>query len=268
MILTKSEEQTKLISNLESDLYRLQQQQLQLNPSSLAMSSPSPLLSPPNTTDSTVPSPQISSLLPVLTSQRDRFHKRNLELEADNKRLLSSLSSSNNEIENLRADNVRLYEKIRFLESFAGGAGGAKHHRAINVSSDNPTEQKYSTLYEQRLDPFQQFHADESNRRIKSMSPLAQSTLFVARLVLARPMIRTVLVGYVVLLHLLVGSTLLQFSHSQECRHDHDVKFWRETLASGYIDLDELKGVKELIDNTISSSSIKGVPRAENALLK
>jgi hypothetical protein len=109
---------------------------------------------------------------------------------------------------------------------------------------------------------------------MKSLSPLAQSTLYIAKLVLARPIVRAILIAYVFVLHLLVGSTLLQFSHWQECRHDHDVKFWRESIESGGMEAQELEGVKKLIDKQINdkhsaviSNSGKAIPKAENALL-
>ena len=50
----------------------------------------------------------------------------------------------------LKADNVKLYEKIRFLQGF-GGARGQSSSTVVEVES------RYKNTYEQKLDPFATF---------------------------------------------------------------------------------------------------------------
>ena len=91
-----------------------------------------------------------SSLLPIVSSQRERFKQRNMELEAVSLSNHSNLSYANciiarllththtlslsqeshqqkqtisvlqREVDSIRGDNVKLYEKIKFLQSYPG----------------------------------------------------------------------------------------------------------------------------------------------------
>ena len=67
------------------------------------------------------------------------------------------------EAKQLSADNVKLYEKIRFLQGFGAGtsARGASTTRTTNVE----VEARYQTQYEQRLDPFTTFSNQEKQKR-------------------------------------------------------------------------------------------------------
>ena len=62
------------------------------------------------------------------------------------------------ELEALKADNMKLYEKIRYLENFAasGGQGGNKTapHEIVSSRSLN---HKYEALYESEINPWKQF---------------------------------------------------------------------------------------------------------------
>lgn len=58
------------------------------------------------------------SMLRVICQQRDRFKQRIVELEAENKSLTLRIDKINSELESLRGDNLRLFEKIRFLQSY------------------------------------------------------------------------------------------------------------------------------------------------------
>ena len=56
--------------------------------------------------------------------QRERARKHANELEAENRRLADQGKAQHSELRKLQADNLRLYEKARFLEATAGAAGG------------------------------------------------------------------------------------------------------------------------------------------------
>ena len=54
----------------------------------------------------------------ILQAQRERFRKRNEELEEEQTRLTSQLLALQGQVSDLQTDNVKLYEKIRFLQGF------------------------------------------------------------------------------------------------------------------------------------------------------
>ncbi|XP_061637024.1 cut-like homeobox 1b isoform X4 [Phyllopteryx taeniolatus] len=93
-----------------------------------------------------LPQGQMDSLLSIISSQRERFRSRNQELEAENRSMQQTMQALQNELDSLRADNIKLYEKIKFLQSYAGRAGGS-----------DDTVMRYSSQYEERLDPFTSF---------------------------------------------------------------------------------------------------------------
>ncbi|XP_007468954.1 PREDICTED: uncharacterized protein LOC103085762 [Lipotes vexillifer] len=95
---------------------------------------------------STLPEGQVDSLLSIISSQRERFRARNQELEAENRLAQHTIQALQSELDSLRADNIKLFEKIKFLQSYPGRGGGS-----------DDTELRYSTQYEERLDPFSSF---------------------------------------------------------------------------------------------------------------
>ena len=70
-----------------------------------------------------------SSMVAILRGQRDRFRQRMLELEAEATARTSELAEARGAVSRLTSDNVKLYEKIRYLQSFlatsTSGGGGA-----------------------------------------------------------------------------------------------------------------------------------------------
>ena len=61
-----------------------------------------------------------SAVTDVLLSQRDRFRLRILELENEVAARTAALADSAARVHQLTSDNVRLYEKMRYLQTFAG----------------------------------------------------------------------------------------------------------------------------------------------------
>ena len=95
-----------------------------------------------------------SALLPIVHAQRERFRQRNEELEDAQARHLQQISLLQGETEGLKTDNVKLYEKIRFLQGFGGAP------RQIQSSSSSAVvevESRYRNTYEQKLHPFSTF---------------------------------------------------------------------------------------------------------------
>ena len=74
-----------------------------------------------------------SSLLPIVEAQRERLRLRNDELESLSLSQQHQLTTLTSQVESLQQDNVKLYEKIRFLQSCGatnrcGGGGGQFLH--------------------------------------------------------------------------------------------------------------------------------------------
>ena len=68
-----------------------------------------------------------------------------------------------NEVDTLRSDNVKLYEKIRFLQSYPNKGGAASRE-------DENTVNKYSSQYEARLDPFAAFNKNVSSKSLGKLT--------------------------------------------------------------------------------------------------
>ncbi|KAA0720582.1 Protein CASP [Triplophysa tibetana] len=195
-----SSDQKDLIVKLEQDLSTIQS--IQSRPDAEGADS-SALVFPEPVKDATslfsvasgspqgdLPQGQMDSLLTIISSQRERFRSRNLELEAANGSLQQTLQSLQSELDSMRADNIKLYEKIKFLQSFPSRAG----------DSDD-TVMRYSSQYEERLDPFTSF----SKR---------------GRVILSNKMARTVAFFYTLLLHCLIFLVLYKAAWSESVGRD------------------------------------------------
>lgn len=114
-----------------------------------------------------------TSILPIITSQRDRFRQRNSELEEQLLKQSETLTELRGEIKSLQNDNLKMYEKVRYLESYSSGgiaapagqlspgvssAGGGGSLRTL-VGNNKRDEElgKYRNLYEDSMNPFEVF---------------------------------------------------------------------------------------------------------------
>jgi len=166
------------------------------------------------------------SLLAIVSSQRERFRQRNQELEGENISYKNRVQSLQDDMDGLRNDNLKLYEKIKFLQS---------NYSSSNVSSSpvggQQLESRYALQYEQSLDPFQTFARKERNRKYGSMRPYEKATLALVRFILGSPLARTFAFFYSVFLHLLVFLVLYRFSLVVECHEES-----REDCAKQFAD--------------------------------
>ncbi|KAK1790639.1 hypothetical protein P4O66_014030, partial [Electrophorus voltai] len=137
-----------------------------------------------------LPQGQMDSLLSIISSQRERFRARNQELEAESRSLQQTLQALQSELDSLRADNIKLYEKIKFLQIYPTRAAGT-----------DDTVMRYSSQYEERLDPFASF-----SRK--------------GRVILSNKMARTVAFFYTLFLHCLVFLVLYKTAWSESIGRD------------------------------------------------
>ncbi|XP_070591287.1 protein CASP isoform X6 [Erythrolamprus reginae] len=163
----------------------------------------------PSSTSTQIPEGQVDSLLSIISSQRERFRARNHELEAENRLMQHTMQALQSELDNLRADNIKLYEKIKFLQSYPGRGSGS-----------DDTELRYSSQYEERLDPFTSFSRKERQRKYQSLSPWDKATLSLGRLVLSNKVARTIAFFYTLFLHCLVFLVLYKIAWSESVGRD------------------------------------------------
>ncbi|XP_038548230.1 cut-like homeobox 1b isoform X4 [Micropterus salmoides] len=158
---------------------------------------------------SELPQGQMDSLLSIISSQRERFRSRNQELEAENRSMQQTMQALQSELDSLRADNIKLYEKIKFLQSYPSRAGGS-----------DDTVMRYSSQYEERLDPFASFSKKERQRRYLSLSPWDKATLSLGRVILSNKVARTIAFFYTLFLHCLVFLVLYKTAWSESIGRD------------------------------------------------
>lgn len=152
------------------------------------------------------------SLLPIVSAQRERFRQRNEELEGELTGKSQQVTLLQNELDSLRADNLKLYEKIKFLQSYQGR----------QTKEDTAAESRYSSQYEEALDPFSSFSRKEKLRRYAALSPFEKVTLSMGRFILGNKTARTVAFLYTTLVHSLIFLVLYKIAHIESCKRDFE----------------------------------------------
>jgi homeobox protein cut-like len=156
-----------------------------------------------------------SGILPMITAQRDRFKKRNEQLEnelSDSHRTVSSLRQ---EIASLQKDNLNLYEKTRYVSTYnrAGQTSSVSAYatnpgistvQASSSTSSGLSLDRYRSAYESNISPFAAFRGRESARAYKRMSLPERIVFSITRMVLATRTSRNLFAGYCVALHVIV----------------------------------------------------------------
>ncbi|KAJ2722687.1 hypothetical protein GGI07_003150 [Coemansia sp. Benny D115] len=197
-----------------------------------------------------------SGLLDIVTGQRDRFRQRNIELEDELREQTISGNEVRRQAEQLKQDNLRLYEEIKYLRSYtstvAGSSGTAtSSHNAsagmmhlgkdslamtpskfsssssfsnggrVQIDVDTGVAAKYKGMYEESLNPFNVFHRRETTRRVRSMGVLDRLVYLFSQFVMGSRRARLAMLGYAALLHILVFFTLYRsMLIADESTHD------------------------------------------------
>ncbi|KAF2119918.1 CASP C terminal-domain-containing protein [Lophiotrema nucula] len=153
-----------------------------------------------------------SGILPMVTAQRDRFKKRNSELESELQKTYQTVASLRSEIGALQKDNLNLYEKTRYVSSY--NRGGAETSSSAYSSNPNPStihvgggdtaSDRYRSAYESSISPFAAFRGRESARALKRMSVFERMVFRVTRLVLATRTSRNLFAVYCLGLHIMI----------------------------------------------------------------
>lgn len=159
------------------------------------------------------------SMLDIVAGQRDRFRARTMELEDDNRKLMERIEKISSDSDSLKGDNVRLYEKLRFVQSYQQQAGGALNTTAglasttidVGVSEEDDgggVLGKYRSMYEDMVNPYTIFNRRERHKRMSEMSAPERLTLRASQKVLSTKASRIVVFFYIISLHVLVALVL------------------------------------------------------------
>ncbi|ESK96561.1 golgi membrane protein [Moniliophthora roreri MCA 2997] len=164
-----------------------------------------------------------TSILPIVTSQRDRFRQRNAELEEELRKQFQIISDLRSEIKSLQSDNLKLYEKVRYMQSYREEASSSRPVTsqldplpAPSGSSDDMG--KYRARYEEAMNPFEAFRGREATRAIQNLNPVERGVLVLTRQILGNRRARTFFIFYALALHLLVMFTTYECTTSSDSR--------------------------------------------------
>jgi len=161
----------------------------------------------------------------ILQSQRDRYKERLTVAESTVLKLQQVVDASAAMKASLESDNLALYSKIRFLQSYQGSS--SKGYRSGKSSSSQEegrsseewqedggeVEKKYHSLYEQRMNPFAEFSEHEKRRKLTELSVADRIILNTTMAVVSHQAGRSLLLVYFGAMHLLVFVTLYYSVH-------------------------------------------------------
>uniref|UniRef100_A0A0M3IDN9 Protein CASP n=1 Tax=Ascaris lumbricoides TaxID=6252 RepID=A0A0M3IDN9_ASCLU len=108
-----------------------------------------------------------NNVLSIMTAQRDRLRVRveELELELSAQKQQNALLQS--ELDNAHQDNVKMYGKIKFLQSYQN-----KKLQPESINSNAAeAEVRYENEYEKHMDPFRKFNIQERQRKYAQLRP-------------------------------------------------------------------------------------------------
>ncbi|PPR05860.1 hypothetical protein CVT26_010140 [Gymnopilus dilepis] len=155
-----------------------------------------------------------TSILPIVTSQRDRFRQRNAELEEELRKQFQIISELRSEIKTLQADNLKLYEKVRYMQSYREESISRPVTQLDPLPAPSSARSddlsKYQTRYEEAMNPFEAFRGREATRAFQALNPVERSVLSLTRAILGNRRARAFFICYALGLHLLVMFTLYE----------------------------------------------------------
>ncbi|OJT15752.1 Protein CASP [Trametes pubescens] len=224
------EKQRALNEKLETDLLHMDQRKADggLTPSHangsatpvdvLAELGKKPSDSPARTTPIPFAPSADTSILPIVTAQRDRFRQRNAELEEELRKQFNIISELRAEVKSLQADNLKLYEKVRYMQSYREDSAARPSTLdplpSSSAAGRSDDMSKYRARYEEAMNPFQAFRGREATRAYESLNVLERGVLVLTRAVLGNRRTRTAFIFYAISLHLLTAFTLYECATS------------------------------------------------------
>jgi homeobox protein cut-like len=167
-----------------------------------------------------------TSMEHILRGQRDRYRKRVVDLEAKISETSQVLTDSKLSADQLRKDNIKLYEKIRYLQSYPrAGKPNRSSNMPFTKSMDEAergvsgTVGKYHQMYEQSVNPFTQFNKREKQRRFEKISAMDKAILVGGRFFMQNRISRSFLFFYMLFLHFFLFVTMYNWTHAHHTFH-------------------------------------------------
>ncbi|KAH7108574.1 CASP C terminal-domain-containing protein [Auriculariales sp. MPI-PUGE-AT-0066] len=171
-----------------------------------------------------------TSILPIVTSQRDRFRARNAELEEELRKQAGLMGELRAEVKTLQSDNLKLYEKVRYMQSYRDGPSGQEGasgtldalpsapsgSRALAAGSAAADVGKYHARYVESMNPFEVFRGREAQHAVQALNPLERAVLTLTRHILGNRRSRTAFIVYAALLHVMV--VIMGYSAATGCK--------------------------------------------------
>ncbi|XP_027924823.1 protein CASP [Vigna unguiculata] len=157
-----------------------------------------------------------SSMLKVICNQRDRFRNRLRETEEEIRQLKEKIGILTVELEKSKADNVKLYGKMRYVQDYniekVVSRGSKKYAEDIESGFSSDVESKYKKIYEDDINPFAAFSKKERDQRYKELGFRDRITLSSGRFLLGNKYARAFAFFYTIGLHVLVFTCLYRMS--------------------------------------------------------
>lgn len=157
-----------------------------------------------------------NSMLKVICNQRDRFRTRLRETEEEIRQLKEKIGVLTAELEKTKADNVKLYGKIRYVQDYnlekVVSRGSKKHAEDLESGFSSDVESKYKKIYEDDINPFAAFSKKEKDQRYKELGLRDKITLSSGRFLLGNKYARSFAFFYTIGLHVLVFTCLYRMS--------------------------------------------------------
>lgn len=164
-----------------------------------------------------------SSMLKVICNQRDRFRARLRETEEEVRQLKDKIRILTEELEKTKADNVKLYGKIRYVQDYNHekviSRGSKKGSDDLESGLSSDVESKYKKIYEEDINPFAAFSKKERDQRYKELGLRDKITLTSGRFLLGNKYARTFAFFYTIGLHVLVFTCLYRMSALSHLSH-------------------------------------------------
>ncbi|VDK34262.1 unnamed protein product [Taenia asiatica] len=226
-MVEREAQQKALIARLEEDLNRVStwhhpQKQQQLNTASSADDGDEAMEPALSLTDllsyeQDKSAAAEASILDIVQNQRDRLREQNRKLEENLLAMRQQVLKSQTEVESLHQDNVKLYEKIRFVQAYSPSTSSS-------LDRDDAVLARYSTAYEERLNPFRQFGQQERQRRYQALLPHEKIMHNLGKIIVSNRGARLATFGYVIVMHLLVFLVLYKMVTTTDpiCPSIHD----------------------------------------------
>ena len=192
------------------------------------------------------------AVISALSHQRDRLRLRITELEERAAQAAQSLVEATNQATTLKADNVALVERLKYVQSYGNntttysnsngnrrgssgggrsslqpsssidvedGLGSARNNSSNNNNNNDDDDEgvvgKYMPEYEESVNPFSDFRAREREARRKALSVQDRAALALGKLVSGSAAARTAVFTYLMVLHMGVFFVLAGYSHKQ-----------------------------------------------------